>query len=62
LNKRNGYTGHFVVIKGYDGNLLTIHDPGLPPMENRRIDFQTFENSWAYPNDDAKNIIALKLR
>ena len=62
LNKKEGYAGHFVVIKGFDKDTLTLHDPGLPPEEDRRVDFQTFEQAWAYPNESAKNIMAFRLK
>lgn len=60
LNKEIGYAGHFVVVKGYRDGELILHDPGLPTHENRVVDFSTFEKAWAYPNESAKNIIALK--
>lgn len=62
LNNEAGYAGHFVVVKGFDNNTLIIHDPGLPPAENRKVDFAAFERSWAYPNEDAKNIMAFRLK
>ncbi len=61
LNNKEGYSGHFVVIKGYDTNTLILNDPGLPGEENRRVDFVNFEKAWAYPNETAKNITAFKL-
>lgn len=60
LNRQEGYVGHFVIVKGFDDNRLIIHDPGLPPLENRKVGFATFEKAWAYPNEKAKNIMAFK--
>lgn len=62
LNNKEGYSGHFIVVKGFDDKYLFLHDPGLPPFKNRLVDFNLFENAWAYPNYKAKNIIALKLK
>jgi len=61
LNQKPGYSGHTVVVKGFDDSSLTINDPGLPPLENRKVSFDEFERAWAYPNDRAKNIMAFKL-
>jgi hypothetical protein len=60
LNNQSGYDGHFVLIKGHNENKLILHDPGLPPQENRHVDFKAFENAWAYAGDKAKNVVACK--
>lgn len=62
LNNQEGYVGHFVVIKGITNNELILHDPGLPPQENRKVSFEEFEKAWAYPNEKAKNIMAFRLK
>lgn len=61
LNNQPGYVGHFVIVKGFDERNLILHDPGLPPMENRVVDFDTFEKAWAYPEAKVKNLMAFKL-
>ncbi|KKQ87654.1 MAG: hypothetical protein UT09_C0012G0008 [Parcubacteria group bacterium GW2011_GWF2_38_8] len=61
LNNISGYSGHFILIKGYENNSFIVHDPGLPRQENRKVDFDLFEESWGYPNQNAKNIISLKI-
>lgn len=60
LNSTTGYVGHFVVIVGYDATHLVFHDPGLPPLENRKMRFNEFEKAWAYPTKTATNIIGIK--
>ena len=60
LNNANGYVGHFVVIKGYERDTLLMHDPGLPPLENRRVSIAIFKSAWAYPDKNAQNVIAIK--
>ncbi|MEK9179022.1 MAG: hypothetical protein AAB893_00980, partial [Patescibacteria group bacterium] len=58
LDKKGGYTGHFVVITGNDEVGYFLHDPGLPAYKNRKVTFELFEQAWAYPNEKAKNILA----
>ena len=62
INKEDGYVGHFVVLKGFDDNNLIFHDPGLPPHEEKIINNELFEASWAFPNVKAKNIKAIRLK
>lgn len=61
LNDKEGYVGHSTVMKGYTDKEFVLHDPGLPPQENRKVKFEDFEAAWAYPNENAKNIMAFKL-
>lgn len=60
LNNQLGYVGHFVVLIGYDKDHLYLHDPGLPPLENRKVLYAEFKKAWAYPNEKAKNLTGLK--
>ncbi len=62
LNGKSGYSGHFVIIKGYDKTGFILNDPGLPGEENKKVPFTVFEEAWAYPNEKAKNIIAFRLK
>ncbi len=62
LNNKNGYAGHFIVIKGFNDKNFYIHDPGPPSHKNLLVKFNLFEKAWMYPNKKAKNIIALKLK
>jgi len=62
LNQKPGYTGHFVVAKGFNEKGLLIHDPGLPALEYRLVEEGIFESAWAYPNPEAKNLMAVKMR
>jgi len=62
LNNRDGYTGHFILIKGFDDDNFYIHNPGLPAAENQSVGYSLFEKAWAYPNDKAKNVFAFKLK
>lgn len=60
LNNKDGYAGHFVIIKGFDNKHFFIHDPGLPPLENRKITCAKFHEAWTYPDENVKNISAFK--
>lgn len=60
LKKKDGYTGHFVLLTSYATNGFVLHDPGLPPHKNREVAFSDFERAWAYPNEHAKNYIAVR--
>lgn len=61
MNNKNGYAGHFVVVKGFDDNHLALHDPGLPPSRERIVEDDTFNDAWGFPNEKARNIKAIKL-
>ncbi len=45
LNERPGYTGHSVVIIGFEGDEVIFHDPGLPAYEARREPKQMFQEA-----------------
>lgn len=60
LVSKPGYVGHAVVVVGYDEKNVILHDPGLPPLPNRRVSYQAFERAWADPNETAKELDAIK--
>ncbi len=62
MNNKEGYAGHFVVVKGYDEEHLIVHDPGLPAYENRKVPYELFMKAWAYPNKNALNLMAFQLK
>lgn len=62
LNGRDGYSGHFVVVKGFDADALLLHDPGPPPRADRRVALADFDKAWAFPDDKARNLIAVRMR
>ncbi|MEK6656534.1 MAG: hypothetical protein AABY58_03750 [Nitrospirota bacterium] len=57
----DGYASHSILIFEFDSKSLTLHDPGLPSRKSFRIDFDTFNQAWSYPNERAKDIAAFKL-
>lgn len=60
LNGIPGYEAHSVVVIGYEQGTLIVHDPGLPPVPNRRVPIREFEAAWAWPKASAKELIAIK--
>lgn len=62
LNKKSGYVGHAVVVYELDEATITFHDPGLPAHEARQASHNDFVAAWADPNDQARNLIALKYK
>lgn len=62
LHHKKGYTGHSVVIKGYDDQGFIIHDPGNPGEPDFRPSYDQFMKGWAYPNEGVKNMTGLKLK
>lgn len=59
LNNRAGFVGHYAVIIGYDDADLILHDPGLPPMERRRVSREQFLLGWDSPDEHRRNIMAI---
>jgi len=57
---KDEYAGHFVIIEKKLGNVLTLQNPGLPPVQNQIVTVEQFIEAWHYPNKGASNIIAVK--
>lgn len=47
LNKRPGFALHYVLIHKKVGDSYFMHDPGLPPVENRKVSKSDLEKSFA---------------
>ncbi|MFH1873624.1 MAG: hypothetical protein ABH859_00350 [Pseudomonadota bacterium] len=62
LHGQPGYAGHFVVIFEIDDQNLTMHDPGLPPRPGLKVSREIFEKAWAYPSENEKNLLAVRLK
>ncbi len=60
LNNKRGYVGHFVLIVGFEGDDLILHDPGKPPLPFRRVSVSDFELAWGDPEERMKNLVAIK--
>jgi hypothetical protein len=46
LNKQKRYSGHSVVVYGYDKKYIYLHDPGLPPLPGRKVTHDVFRKAW----------------
>ncbi len=57
LNDKPGYTGHRVLVFGYDDNGATMHDPGpVHKGESRHVSWAQLDKAWS----NAKELIAVK--
>ncbi len=61
LNKRDGFDLHFVLIYDADKEHIILHDPGLPPIESRKVSFREFDACFAYPGAN-QGITTFKLK
>jgi hypothetical protein len=62
IHGHSGYCGHVILIYGIDENNVYAHDPGLPAVRAKQIPIDLFERAWAFPNEDAKGVLAIKLK
>ena len=52
---KDGYIGHFVVIRGYDDKGLYLNDPGLPLQQNLFVERELFQKAWdGFSSADAR--------
>lgn len=50
LKDKEGYQGHIVLITDIGEDFVEIHNPGLPPKPNEKINKEKFIQSWYYPD------------
>jgi hypothetical protein len=60
LNSLPGYTGHFILIYGYDSDGIICHDRGLPPRAAREVSWQQFEEAWSSAQKDSRALSAYR--
>lgn len=60
LTKQKGYSSHIVLITGIDNKYITFHDPGLPPLENRKVGIGLFKKAMEYPAKECASLIAIR--
>ena len=60
LNRKPGYSGHFVLIYEVNDESVEMHDPGPPPQESRRVLRDNFIKAWEYPSSIERNLMAFK--
>lgn len=52
LNNKSGFNLHFVLLYDFDSKHILLHDPGLPPINGRRITIKEFERCWNFPGSN----------
>lgn len=62
LKRQKGYASHIVVLTAISKNQVAFHDPGLPPVKNRRVKTSLFMKAMSYPTKNDASLIALRLR
>lgn len=48
LNDLPGFNLHMVLLYGYDGKHIFLHDPGLPPRKARKVSVKKFEQCFNF--------------
>jgi hypothetical protein len=60
INNEDGYSGHFVVLTGFDEINVFINDPAIKHgSENRKLNKNLFIRAWAFPKKE-NDIILIK--
>lgn len=60
MKKASGYAGHALLLYDLTERGFYLHDPGLPAEAAQHVPTSLFEKAWAFPNADAKNILAIR--
>ena len=61
LQDKNGYAGHFIILKYIDSEKVIINDPGGDSGENNEYSLKKFLKAWSYPDEKARNVMGVKL-
>ena len=59
LNNKEGYTGHRVLVYGYDDSGVIMQDPGpndANDTEDRKVSWDQIDKAW----QNAKELIAIR--
>ena len=59
LEGRKGYSSHLVLVTDLRKNMVTFHDPGLPPVENNTASTRKFLIAMGYPTKNDTTLIAV---
>lgn len=61
LAGKDGFSGHFVPVTGYDDEFVYIHNPGLAsPMAHMPVRREIFRKAWESKGTDKDCIIAFR--
>ena len=61
LNRREGFSLHYVLLVGCENDSLIIHDPGPPPLESRKVPKDEFLKAFAFEGANGE-VTAFKLK
>jgi len=60
INNKSGYSGHFVILTGFDKDSIFIHDPSIENgSPNRKVKKDLFVKAWKYPEKE-NDVILIK--
>ncbi len=48
LNNTKGFSLHYVLVFGLDGNEVILHDPGLPALESRKVNIEELNHAFNF--------------
>lgn len=48
LNRKPGFSLHFVLLYGFEGKHIILHDPGLPPIKSRKVSLDEFDKCFNF--------------
>lgn len=60
LVKKKCYWSHLVLITDINEKTVTFHNPGLPPIENKKVNKRLFEKAMTKPWKEDTNLIAVR--
>jgi hypothetical protein len=62
LENRSGYVGHAIIIKEIGENEIVLNNPASKNGENNVHSLAEFMPAWSYPDEKARNIMAVRLK
>ena len=62
LDGEDEYGSHLVLITNITKNFIYFHDPGNPPIPNRKASIKKFWKAASYPNNNSVDLIAVRYK
>lgn len=60
LRDKEGYAGHFIILKYINDEKVIINDPDGDNGENNGYPLEKFLKAWSYPDEKARNIMGVR--
>lgn len=60
LSKNSGFSPHMVLVFGKIKTEYFLHDPGLPPMPNRKVTVTDLESAWGEGGKEKRSLVAFR--